>query len=410
MGKKLINSINRDEYLYIILISFFVYAGTYFAGDFRPDLLNGIALKIIVHFLLLLNSFVIFEVVNDFLKNPKFSCLISALYVVSPTHSDAFLFFHQLQPLVAETGLILSMLFLRQQDSNKSFLFLVLSVFLNTKLILFLPFYLYFRKTSEWQKIFVLAYVMVACVYSIPLFHENQKTLIFRSETLFYLFQLLSLPMKKTIIDFSFVVSGFYSRLALISFSLAGFIFSLYWLSRKKNSSIGILIPICMLTALLGSSIPLIEYMTFNDHSYYLDSTSYPTILFIYLISLIILYNYKKKLAFLFAGYFFVLWVGSSINFQMNTIDIENHWTGIIYSLPENFNKEEEMKLEYAQVLISNNALVKAEEFINITRKKFPKEQWYKMAIDLAKKRRDQEAVDELHEDLYRYQVPFRVD
>lgn len=391
----------------MLLASVVIWLGAYFGANFGTDEKMSVNYKLICHFLLLVNSGIIYFLAKTWLEESKVPLLISIAYLLIPSHLTVFLFEYQIQFLLAEMFVLASFLLFIKNKDNEAFVVMAIAILLNPKLMALYAFYLCFRKSSIIQRMFIFSHVLVNVIIFEPLYRQYGQDLIFNPGSVFYSIEDLVAPISKTILDMSMAIPSYYDRVFLIALTASFVLLSFYVLSKKNFN--GKLISAFLLTSFIGTFIPVKYFFTSFDVSTYNNIAAYPLIPFIALLILLKTAQ-EKKSGLVIVVAFMSMWAIKDIRFQQSTQNVVNHWNEVIYSMPASFNNEEKIKLVYTNMLILNREFDSAERFVNINRFKFPNETWYNIARSLALRRQDENALKRLEEDLYQYKIPFHID
>lgn len=397
------NSLYKDEYVYLLIFSIFIFVGSYFADNFIALDIDSNAFRVISHVLILMNSFMLLVLASKILQKKTFSFLLAIFYVVSPTHFNVFLFPSQLQFLISETMLLAGCIFLLRNKSLMAQVFLMIAISLNFKLVGVYIFFWLFTKISLFQKIAIIAHSFVIFIFSFPLVQDSKFSFTVLPQTIFYTFETLLLPFQRTIFDMSLLVPNYQNK-SLILFIMGFFGIAGIYLLRTSNV-INKLLGISILVTFTGTIVPC--KLILPSQNYLYNPGLYPMILFILLLIMVKIEIYKEKISYYFMAMFSILWIWSNITFQKDTLNVVEHWNYSMRELPSTFNHEESVKLDYFKILVTNERLFEAEALANEARMKFPNEYWYGVLLNFANSRNDQSAIKKLFLDMEYYQVPY---
>lgn len=396
----------KDHIVYLVLLSLLAFVGMYFLDGFAEAIGAGNFYKVHVHLLLLFNAMIVYWFCYKDSQNFALSSCLSILYLVSPSHFDLFLFPFQFQALVAETFLLLFFMAYQLNLQVRSLIVFFLATLANSKLIAFSPILCLSKKYSLRQKAFLLISFLIYLVYLIPLFTEQKEFLLKSSKTIFYIGEILSLNPSQSFLNLALLTPDYHSGLFYAAITLVVLLGC--WILFKKEEW---RIPAFSLlfVAFLGSIIPFKQFSRNEEHLYFLTSSLYPNVLFLFLLALLNLLKKieRPKLAIYSAGSLIVLWILLGINFQISHYDRVIAWENALNRLPKDFNFEEKIKLKFATVLVEKGDDQRALAFINEAKQKFPREIWYAMLLNLASKKQDSQAVDQVYRDMAREQIPF---
>ncbi|MGZ3787091.1 MAG: hypothetical protein ACXVLQ_01135 [Bacteriovorax sp.] len=397
---------HRDHCIYLVLISALAYMGMYFVEGFAPSIKDPIIFRACSHILLVLNSFIIYWFSFKYSQRISMAFLVSALYLVSPTHFDVFIFPFGLQAQLAETLLLLFFVSYYLGHQKKSFLLYLLATLANSKFMVFTPFLCFSKKFTSKQKTFFLISFFVQLIYLVPLFSEQKEFLVPNFKTIYYISEVLFFTPNLSFLNLALIVPKYYS----LAFYIGGLILVVaggrFFLRKNAGQDLTL---VFIGIAFLGALVPFKQFIKTDEQVYYFSPTLYPTVLLFFLWALLVfLKKFELKKSILVCSSTLVFfWILMDVNFQATHADTLRSWDNAMYLLPKDFNFEEKIKLKYTNVLMEKNEDQRAEAYINLAKKKFPHEIWYSLLLSLASKRKDDRAIKQVYKDLLEDQVPF---
>jgi hypothetical protein len=397
------NAIYKDHLIYLSLIAILVWTGGFFTGSAMSYTEWAFWLKTFAIPILLINSFIIYLIIQNIFNNQFISFSIGLLYLASFTHIDVFIYRIQFQALLAEMFILLFFYFYRLEKRWKSLIFLLIGILLNTKL-LFLSILLWRnKKFSLFQKVLSLASILIVLLYISPLMFKHPLFLQWQFKTIPLVFKNLILPLDFTILNLATITPSFNK------FDISIFALFLIYLYIFRKSNVARIIFSFVFISLAGSFIPFKQVYVSEDYFYYYLPSLYPLILLSLLLIIAFVMSrleFKKNINRIIVIFLALYWMGATFIIQNNFQNIVNEWTYSIVSLPEHYNNEEIIKFKYAELLINNQMFNIAKMFIDDAKKKFPNERWYLMLADMAARKGDLEEVERVYKELNKSKAP----
>lgn len=401
--------IYKDHLIYLFLISILAYVGACFTGNVMSHMQLGLNLKILAMPFLLINSFLIFFLILNYFDESLIAFTISALYLVAPTHFDIFVYPFQFQSLLAETGL-LAFLFLYQMNHTWKALFaLLVSLLLNTKLILFIPFLWGMKRLNKLQKVCALAVLSIVLLYLIPSMYQESFFAFDQFKTIFYIWEKLILAASVSVLNISVIDPGYYNVFYIVVSLLVVITILIYGL--KKNHDVLKISSSFILASLLGATIPFKQINKTDDYFYFFLPSFYPMVLLSILILIAFVMhslNLKGKFSKLLIGFLGIYWLCSALYVQKNFQNVMQEWSHSIAYLPEDYNYEAAIKLKYTRLLVDDGYPDEAIKIINSAKLEFPDVRWYSMLLEIASKKGDKIEMDKIYEELRLSKAPFK--
>lgn len=400
---KMKNAIDKDHLIYLILITILVWTGGFFTGSAMSYTEWAFWLKAFAIPILLINSVILYLIIQNVFANQFISFSIGLLYLASSSHVDIFIYRIQFQALLAEMFTLLFFYFYRLEKWWKSFVFLLIGILLNTKLLFLSVFLWRTKKNSVLQKALSLVSVLIVLLYISPLMFKHPLFLQWEFKTIPFILKNLILPLDFTILNLATITPSFNWLDASI------FVIFLIYLVAFRKSNVAKIVFSFILISLAGSFIPFKQIYVSENYFYYYLPSLYPLILLSFLLVVAFAMSrleFKKNISKVIVVLLSLYWMGATFIIQNNFQNIVNEWTYSIASLPENYNNEEIIKFKYAELLINNEMFNIAKTFIDNAKIKFPNERWYLMLADIATRKGDLEEVERIYKELNKSEAP----
>lgn len=411
MVKNMIDLTSRDHLIYLSLISLMAFVGACFSGNSLGHAEVELSIKIISIIILIISSFLVYFIILNHFQKSLIAFSVSALYLVAPTHFDIFVHPLQFQALLAEMFL-LSFFILYQKDHIwKALIFLLITIFLNSKLIVLIPFLWGMKRLSILQKIYSVAVLGFLLIYLTPLMYKESFFAFNQFKTIFYIWENLVLAINTTILNISIIDPGHYSIWYLVISLITLLSLCVYGLKRK-NDVLKIVMGL-ILASFIGTFVPYKQIFVAEEYFYYYLPSMYPMVL----LSLLMLIacvlsemSFREKMSKVVIGFIGIYWLGSTIYIQKNFQNIEFEWGHSMASLPQDFNYEQIIKLKYARFLIDTGRSGEAVKLIDKAKIEFPLVKWYAMLLEIANQRGDESEMEKIRSDLSKSAAPFEND
>ena len=389
---------NRAHFVYLFFLTILVYLGAFFSVPIVA------AQKLPAFFIwtptiLYINTLLLHWILSHQDLEKKAVFMLCALYLVSPLHMDTLEFTALVQLCLAETVLILSLIFYLKDMINYSLVSIVVASFLNFKSIGFIPLILISPKFSLKHKLIYVLNVFVVIIYS---FSEFLNEIIFIKDnliTLIFSFENLLNPLRFSFLNSAVLVFDYYPNWLMALFIVLVLAIAIY--SWIKKSTYGVAISCTIFGMLISLVIPVKYYLESGLSHYLFMPSTYPFVMVLFLFSLtLILRKYSSVIILISLAIVGVMWASTTMSIQASNRDIVVSWDVAVEQLPKKYNYIEKVKFNYVQVLMNNGFNKEAEAIIVDAKKEYLKKEWFHLHLALASFRKDENLIKEIHEEL----------
>lgn len=400
----------KMHFIYLLLILILTYIGTFFTIQIVPSILDANFIHLSSLLFLYLNGLLVYWIALRHHLTTAASFLLATLYIVCPFHAAVFLFSPLIQYTLAETFLLTAYFFYLKEDSTKSTIFLIISNLLNFKLLGLVPFIYFSRKFTLQQKILLVANAGVIFIFSSSEIWNNFLNRSDSLKTVVYLFENLLNPFNINFLNYSILITNFYSYWFLVLIVLLLGAIGLYLRAKKdiiSNSNVLFALIVGVLISIfIPAKYPLKAAMQF----YFYTPTVYPYVLFITLMALSsLLAKYSNKFLISILSLLTLVWILANVEVQSNAKEVLGAWKNAVGKLPEDFEHEEIVKYDYATLLIKNDDIETAEPIVIVGKKKFLTEKWFTLHLRIAAQKKDEGTINLIYEELSKYKIPYSI-